>query len=78
MRLSKLKIENFRGIECTEVELDRDATVLIGENNSGKTSVLEALRLGLGACRSNVLPEAKCPRFLGCSSFDSGITRTHS
>lgn len=53
MRLSKVKIENFRGINTLELELDRDVTVLIGENNSGKTSVLEALRLGLDAIRSD-------------------------
>jgi len=40
--LSRLRIENFRGITNLELELDR-TTVLIGENNTGKTSVLEAL-----------------------------------
>jgi len=44
MLLKKLAIENFRGI--TELELDVDTTtVLIGENNTAKTSVLEALNL---------------------------------
>ena len=53
MRLSKVKIENFRGIERAEIELDRDVTVLVGENNTGKTSVLEALRLCLDAVKSD-------------------------
>lgn len=53
MRLNKIKIENFRGIASLEVELDRDITVLIGENNSGKTTVLEALRFGLETIRSD-------------------------
>lgn len=53
MRLSKIKIENFRGIACVEIELHRDITVLIGENNTGKTSVLEALRLCLDTIKSD-------------------------
>ena len=53
MRLSKITIENFRGIKYVEIELDRDVTVLIGENNTGKTSVLEALRLCLDIVKSD-------------------------
>lgn len=47
MKLSSLTIKNFRGIEDLTLELG-DLTVLIGENNTGKTSVLEALVLCLG------------------------------
>jgi putative ATP-dependent endonuclease of OLD family len=46
MFLSYLKIRNFRGIEELEIDLD-DVCVLIGENNVGKSSVLDALRLCL-------------------------------
>jgi len=53
MRLSKITIENFRGIEHAEIKLDRDVTVLVGENNTGKTSVLEALRLCLDVVKSD-------------------------
>ena len=53
MRLSKIKIENFRGIECMEVELDRNITVLVGENNVGKTTLIDALRLCLDTVKSD-------------------------
>ena len=53
IRLNRVKIENFRGIECAEIELERDVTVLLGENNVGKTSILEALQLCLDTVRSN-------------------------
>ncbi len=53
MRLSTLKIEKFRGIDSVEIHLDRDVTVLVGENNTGKTSVLEALRLCLDVVKSD-------------------------
>jgi putative ATP-dependent endonuclease of OLD family len=42
MILKTFCIENFRGIVNLTLELDK-TTVLIGENDSGKTSVLEAL-----------------------------------
>lgn len=47
MLISKIKIENFRGIENLEVDLD-PSTLLIGANNVGKTTVLAALDAVLG------------------------------
>src|ERR1700730_11317661 len=46
MLLRRVTVENFRGIENVTVDLD-ETTVLIGENNSGKTSFIDALRLSL-------------------------------
>ncbi len=46
MKLVELKIENFRGIRSLNLPLD-GLTVLIGENNTGKSTVLEAIKLAL-------------------------------
>ena len=46
MLLRRLDIKNFRGIQELSLPLD-DLCVLIGENNSGKSSILDALRLCL-------------------------------
>ncbi|WP_282010462.1 ATP-dependent nuclease [Nitrospina watsonii] len=46
MFLQKIAIENFRGIKNLTVELD-DTTVFIGENNTGKSSILDALQICL-------------------------------
>ncbi len=46
MLLREVTVENFRGIEKVTVALRR-TTVLIGENNCGKTSFIEAIRLAL-------------------------------
>ena len=46
MLLTQLEIRNFRGIEELKLPLD-DLCVLIGENNSGKSTVLDALRICL-------------------------------
>jgi predicted ATP-dependent endonuclease of OLD family len=42
MKLRSVTVKNFRALADVTVELD-DTTVLIGENNSGETSFLEAL-----------------------------------
>ena len=42
--IRKLRLENFRGVVKGEIELDR-LTILVGPNNSGKTTILEALFL---------------------------------
>jgi putative ATP-dependent endonuclease of OLD family len=46
MKLTDIKIENFRGVRSLHLPLD-GLTVLIGENNTGKSTVLEAIRLVL-------------------------------
>ena len=46
MRITGVRIRNFRGIRSLDLELG-PVTVLIGENNTGKTSVLDALKLCL-------------------------------
>ncbi|MDE2644254.1 MAG: AAA family ATPase [Bacteroidota bacterium] len=45
--VDRLRISGFRGIEDIEISLSR-TTLLIGVNNSGKTSVIRALQLALG------------------------------
>ena len=42
MYLIRLEVENFRGIRSALIELG-DTIVLIGENDSGKTAILEAI-----------------------------------
>ncbi|MGN6778550.1 AAA family ATPase [Rhizobium sp.] len=48
-------IENFRDINSTKLVLPDDA-VLIGDNNTGKSSVLEAIDLALGPDRLSRRP----------------------
>ncbi len=46
MFLQEVEIANFRGIKNLRIVFD-DVTVLIGENNTGKTTILDALQLCL-------------------------------
>lgn len=55
MQVARIHIENFRGIKSTSLDLTKHA-VLLGDNNTGKTTVLEALDLVLGPDRLNRTP----------------------
>jgi len=50
MHVAQVKIENFRGIKSTVLALGPTA-LLLGDNNSGKSTVLEAIELALGPDR---------------------------
>ncbi len=54
MRVCRVSIGHFRGIKAATVLLPKHA-VLIGDNNTGKTTILEALDLALGPDRLNHL-----------------------
>ena len=45
MYLSRLLIKNFRGIQEMELNFNRSINILIGENGSNKSAVIDAIRL---------------------------------
>lgn len=47
--LDRLELTNFHKFEQYAIDFDERLTVLVGDNGSGKSSVLEAARLALGA-----------------------------
>lgn len=47
MKLKKLEITNFRCFESLSIDLDDQLTVLVAKNGQGKSSVLDAIRIGL-------------------------------
>ena len=44
MQIKKIQIKNFRMLENIEIEQERDLSLFIGKNNSGKTSVLHVFK----------------------------------
>ena len=48
MNISKIEIYNFRGHKETKVNLSKNYNLLVGPNNSGKTSFLQAINLVIG------------------------------
>jgi putative ATP-dependent endonuclease of OLD family len=70
MRLKSLSIANFRSCNNTEIRFAPDLTLLLGENNSGKTNVIEALRL------LTVPVDHRRTRFFEDEDFFDGRTAT--
>ncbi|MFH1367932.1 MAG: AAA family ATPase [Elusimicrobiota bacterium] len=56
MYLKYLQIKNYRCVENVKIEFKKGVNVLIGENNTGKTSIIDALRLSfsLGTQRKDI------------------------
>jgi len=49
MRIDQLIVQNFKGFEHRIINFSPQFNVLIGDNATGKTAVLDALAIGLGA-----------------------------
>jgi len=49
MRITKLHLENFRGYKSLDLSLDSKFNLIIGDNGSGKTAILEALTVAMGS-----------------------------
>lgn len=47
MLIDRLKLENYRGFRRFEVKLDPHFNLFVGDNASGKTSILDAVKIGL-------------------------------
>lgn len=56
MRLSKLYIGNFRKLKGCQIDIDKETTILVGANNSGKTAAMNAL---IWFCKSGKLFKTK-------------------
>jgi putative ATP-dependent endonuclease of OLD family len=55
MRIARIKIDNFRGIAHSELLFSKH-NVLVGDNNTGKSTILEAIDLVLGPERLSRFP----------------------
>jgi putative ATP-dependent endonuclease of the OLD family len=49
MRLSQLELRNFRSCYDTTVRFADDLTLLVGENDAGKSNIVDAIRLATPA-----------------------------
>lgn len=58
IKVSQVKLTNFRGYTDFTIPIHEFLTVLVGENGAGKTSILEAISCGLGPFLT-AMPEAK-------------------
>lgn len=70
MKLKSFSIENFRLITRLNEDLGSRLTLFIGENGAGKTSVLDAISIGLGAALTHL------PNVSGISFKKTGDIRS--
>lgn len=49
MHLARVRVENFRNLLDVSLDLKPGLNVIVGENNVGKTNLLDAIRVALGA-----------------------------
>lgn len=49
MKINNITIDNFRGFEHKFFELDPKMNVILGDNTTGKTTLLQAVQIALGA-----------------------------
>ena len=53
MKINDIHIKNFKGIESIDLVFNEQFNVLIGENGAGKSSILDAISIGLGTFLMN-------------------------
>ena len=52
--ITKLKLKNFKRFDSFAVDFDDNINILVGDNESGKSSLIEAISLVLSGSRSKV------------------------
>ena len=62
MLVTHLNIRNFKAIHSLDLTLDPGFNLLVGENGTGKTSILEAIAVGLGGFLTGI-PQVKTRHF---------------
>ena len=56
MYLQYIELQNFRGFgEMSRVYFGKGLNVLVGENDSGKSAIIDAIRIILGTDRKSVV-----------------------
>ena len=69
MKLESVQIRNYRAVDSLDLPLDPQLTILHGDNAHGKTSVLSAIAVGLGAIPT-LLPDVSGIGFLRTDQRD--------
>jgi predicted ATP-binding protein involved in virulence len=59
MKIRQLEVKNFRGFEHETFHFSDQFNLLIGDNGTGKTAVLEALAIAVGTFSSRFVPPSK-------------------
>lgn len=73
MNLNIIRIKNFRRLKNVVINLEKDISIFVGANNSGKTSVSQALQLFLSSSREKInLHDFSSSSWAEIESFSQG------
>ena len=71
MRISRIVVQNYRGLQSADVGIDNDLACIIGENNTGKTALLRAVQMCLDVSFPSMF------RSLVCEDIHASVDITH-
>ena len=73
MHLKAIRIQNFRRLRDVVIDLDDDISIFVGANNSGKTSVAQALQLFISSSREKfTLHDISASAWSDIEAFSNG------
>ena len=59
MRLKELRIQNYKSISDLRMTDIENALILVGKNNTGKTAILDAIRVVTGNCAIETITQER-------------------
>ena len=78
MHLSKLRIYNYRRLADAKIDLDREISIFVGANNSGKTSVAQAMHSFLSGARDRFsFHDLSASMWATIEAFARGVSCAH-
>lgn len=73
MHLSKIRLKNFRRLVDAKIDLDEQISIFVGANNSGKTSVAQAMHLFLAGDRNRfAFHDISANKWSDVQAFENG------
>lgn len=75
--LSSIQLECFRGFQNATIDFDKQLTVIAGINGAGKSSVLEAIALGLSRVAAQIENPNARGRGIQDRDVNNGCNKTH-
>ncbi len=73
MHLSKVKLRNYRRLADVKIDLNREISIFVGANNSGKTSVAHAMHFFIGGARDRIsFHDISACRWSDIDAFEAG------
>lgn len=73
MRIEKVKVEGFRLLQDVEIMLEDSSTVVVGRNNSGKTSLTDIFDRFIGQSGASASGWRTSPQLHGQNSSKQKI-----